>query len=105
MRDIIRKTLKRTLIVGMLALAITLFTYTFIPEQAISWGILHFLTLASVLGVLTLRIGYMDFIFGIFFLIFPYTALPILHSWFLILAGFPPLDYTSADYYPLIPWF
>lgn len=80
-------------------------TYIFIPEQAISWGILHFLALASILGVLSLRGGYMNFIFGILFLVFPYTALPIFHSWFLIPVGFPPLEYTSADYYPLIPWF
>lgn len=80
-------------------------TYIFIPEQAISWGILHFLALASILGLLTLRTGYMNFIFGILFLIFPYTAFPIFHSWFLIPIGFPPLEYTSADYYPLIPWF
>jgi uncharacterized membrane protein len=80
-------------------------TYIVIPEQAISWGIIHFLALASVLGLLTLRGGYMNFIFGILFLILPYTALPILHSWFLIPLGFPPLEYSSADYYPLIPWF
>ncbi len=98
------KTLKRTLILILCAGVISIVTYFFIPEQAISWGILHFLALASILGMLSLRGGYMNFIFGIFFLIIPYTALPIFHSWFLIPVGFPPLDYTSADYYPLIPW-
>ncbi len=88
MGRIVEKSLKRTCIFASLAFVITFFTYTFIPEQAISWGILHFLALASLIGILTLRGRYMNFIFGIIFLIFPYTALPILHSWFLIPIGF-----------------
>jgi uncharacterized membrane protein len=56
MSQILRKTLKRTLVLAICALTISLVTYIFIYEQRISWGILHFLALASVLGLLTLRI-------------------------------------------------
>jgi uncharacterized membrane protein len=103
-RRILDKTLKRTLILATCALAITIVTYTLIPEQRISWGILHFLTLASVLGLITLRAGYLTLILGIIVLIVPYLSLTSLSSPWLIPLGFPPLDYYSADYYPLIPW-
>ena len=52
---ILAKVSRRALILGTLALTISVATYTLIPEQRISWGILHFLTLATLLGVITLR--------------------------------------------------
>ena len=102
---IMRKALNRTLILSLVALGISVSTYAFIPEQAISWGIIHFLALSSIVGVFTLRGGYLNLFWGILFLTPPYITLPTLHAWFLIPLGFPPLDFFSADYYPLIPWF
>jgi uncharacterized membrane protein len=103
-RDVLRKTLRRTLILAVCALTVTLVTYTLIPEQRISWGILHFLTLTSVLGLLTLRTGYLAFLLGIVCLTLPYLSFTSLSSPWLIPLGYPPSDYYSADYYPLIPW-
>lgn len=103
-RHILEKTLKRTLILAACALTVTLVTYTLIPEQRISWGILHFLTLAGVLGVITLRTGYLTFLLGIVCLTLPYLSLTSLASIWLIPIGYPPQDYYSADYYSLIPW-
>lgn len=53
--EIIQKTLKRTGILSFLALSVTIVTYLFIPEFWISWGILHFLALASLIGIFTIR--------------------------------------------------
>lgn len=78
-------------------------TYTLIPEQRISWGILHFLALASIVGLLTLRSGYLTILLGSIALSLPYLPLT-LSSILLIPLGYPPPDYYSADYYPLIPW-
>jgi uncharacterized membrane protein len=104
MRDILRKTLKRTLILAACALTITLVTSLFIPSESISWGILHFLALASILGLLTLRTRYLTFLLGTVCLTFPYLSRISLSSLWLIPIGYPPQDYYSADYYPLIPW-
>ena len=103
MSQILRKTLKRTLILAACALTITVATYALIHEQRISWGILHFLALASVVGLLTLRSGYLTLILGIIVLSLAYLPLTI-SSIFFIPLGYPPPDYYSADYYPLIPW-
>ena len=103
--EIIQKTLKRTGILSLLALSVTIVTYLFIPEFGISWGILHFLALASLIGIFIIRSWYLAFILGIFVLSFPYISSLDIASVFLIPIGFPPWDYASADYYPLIPWF
>lgn len=102
---IIQKTLKRTVILSLLAMSVTLVTYLFIPEFGISWGILHFLALASLIGIFTVRSWYLAFILGVLVIVFPYVVSLDITSVFLIPIGFPPWDYVSADYYPLIPWF
>jgi uncharacterized membrane protein len=103
MRYILEKTLRRTLILAVCALTVTVMTYTLIPEQRISWGILHFLALASIVGLFTLRSGYLTLFLGIGALSIPYLSIG-LSSIFLIPLGYPPAGYYSADYYPLIPW-
>ena len=102
---ILAKASRRALILGALALTISVATYTLIPEQRISWGILHFLTLATLLGVITLRLWYANILIGIGLIILPYLISPVWDSILLIPVGFPSRGYYSADYYPLIPWF
>ncbi len=103
--EIIQKTLKRIGMLSLLALSVTIVTYLYIPEARISWGILHFLALASLIGILTVRSWYLAFFLGILVFAFPYFLSLDIGSFFLIPIGFPPRDYFSADYYPLFPWF
>jgi uncharacterized membrane protein len=82
MSQIMRKTLGRTSVLAICALTITLVTSLFIPSETISWGILHFLALASILGLITLRTGYLTLLLGIIALIVPHLSfsLPPSHT-------------------------
>ena len=122
-----RHLLKRGLTVSLWGAAISLFTLLFMPEQQILFGILtflglmmiftalaqpllqyskkeprFFLALALVLFLISYYVpqGYFNFIF---------QQVPIPDSWhnlsfFSNLLGFKTEQFSSADYFPLLPW-
>lgn len=117
-----RRPYRRAAVVFGCGLLLTAVTYTVMPSERISFGILHFLGVAAFLTALlrpalnrvpaawgaavsaalfavcyTVPQGYLAF-FG--------TRLPrFLHEarW-LFFAGFMPPGFYSADYFPLLPW-
>lgn len=103
---IFKKSLHRFIILGMVALGISLITYTFFPEQRISWGIIHFFALSTLLQPFFSRSWVWIFVFLLisFFLSQVFAQLSI-HSWVFIPFGILFKGYYSADYYPLFPWF
>lgn len=102
---ILKKMVRRVGILSLVALGISVVTLLFFPEQKITWGILHFFALASLIGILTIRLWVMNLLLGIIFLISAHWLPAHSDSILLIPLGIPPRDYFSADYYPLIPWF
>lgn len=120
-----RRGYRRGLLVFLCGMIVTLFTVLITPEQAIWFGVLHFLGCAMLLGTLLkpllnrvdplaaaavffllfmLSYGIPDGFIGLFS--FPLIQLPE------GLYRFPPLaflglrspDFFSADYFPLAPW-
>lgn len=89
------------------AIAVTVATWFVIPDQFIFFGILHCIAVASILGLLFLRLRpAVNLLLG-----FAVIALPILwrstlfdHSW-LLWTGLGTLPPRSNDYEPLFPWF
>ncbi|MGO1076552.1 DUF1624 domain-containing protein [Inquilinus sp. CA228] len=89
------------------AIAVTVATWYVIPDQFIFFGILHCIAVASILGLLFLRLRpAVNFILGL-----AVIALPILwrstlfdQSW-LLWTGLGTLPPRSNDYEPLFPWF
>lgn len=104
-KDILRKAVKRISILSLAALSVSVTTLLFFPEQKITWGILHFFALASLVGMVTVRLGVMNMILGVSLLIGAHWLPEYSDSILLIPLGIPPRNYFSADYYPLIPWF
>jgi uncharacterized membrane protein len=51
------RIVERALILGISALSISYITYTFFPEERISWGIIHFFMLATLLSPVALILG------------------------------------------------
>lgn len=114
---------KRGLVVLGAGMLMTFGTMLFMPEQLIRFGVLHFLG-ASMLLYMPLRravealhpvLGALLF-FGLFLclreiaggsILFGTVALPagLYRDNFTAVLGFPPADYASADYFPLLPWF
>lgn len=100
-----KKTVQRTLLLGFLAMGISVVTYNFFPTERISWGIIHFFALATLLAPVFLIFGRYALAIWLMLIILPYIWTPDWQSTFLIPLGYPPSTYFSADYYPLIPWF
>ena len=100
-----QKALARFTILAISALTVTVVTYFVIPEQRISWWILHFFALVSIVSLLTVRMRWYAFFIGIGVLSLPYLSLPMHDSILLIPIILSSWVYYSADYYPLIPWF
>jgi len=104
--QIVRKGIKRFLILGTVAALISVVTYIFFYEQRISFGIIHFFALVSLLALLFTRLGSWNILIGMSIIVIGnYMWRFPLHTSFLIPFGLHPADYYSADYYPLFPWF
>jgi len=98
--------IRRLLLLIGYALLVTLGSYLMFPESFIYFGILHFIVVASVLGLLFRKFYWFNLILG--------TALLILDTLYsnalfdnpaINWIGFTTqLPYTE-DYVPLIPWF
>lgn len=99
------RALRRAGIFGFLALSISLVTYIFFYEVRISWGIIHFFALSTLLSPLFLIFGRYLVLIWLIIVIFPYVWTPEWQSIFLIPLWYPPFGYFSADYYPIFPWF
>lgn len=104
--QILRNTIKRSAILALVAGGISFFTNYFFYEQRISWGIIHFFALSSILGFFMRRFWSFNFLIGILCIIlwFFLSYIEVNTSVFIPL-GIYPWTYFSSDYYPLIPWF
>jgi len=100
------KLIKRSAWILSLALCITLGTYLLIGRGYIVFGALHLIGLSLLLAYPFLRQRWMNFLFGLIFII-PGLYLPQIsvgHYWLLWL-GLAPAQFYSLDYVPLLPWF
>lgn len=103
---IVTNTKKRFMILTTIALIISFVTYVFFYEQRISFGIIHFFAVATLLGLPFIRLWSWNMIVGILCLLVGYYINPIsVDTDLLIPIGLTPMDYYSADYYPIFPWF
>ena len=100
------KSLRRSWILAMVALGISMVTYIFIPEQRILWGIIHFFALSSIIQPFFSRLWW--WVFPVAFLVYflwdvflgILVSVPFFIPFWIMFPG-----YYSADYYPLFPWF
>ena len=94
------------MILTTIALIISFVTYVFFYEQRISFGIIHFFAVSTLLGLPFIRLWSWNMIVGILCLIIGYCMSHIsIDSDLFIPLGLISLDYYSADYYPIFPWF
>ena len=98
--------IKRLTILLSCAVLISIVSFILFQERFIFFGILHFIALASVLGLFFLRWFLFNFICGISLLI---VGLTIQHSFFdqkiLQWVGLMTHKPATEDYVPFLPWF
>ncbi len=101
-----KKTLNRAVKLGAVAILITVATSIYPGNGAIVFGIIHFIAVSVLLGYFFLSFNWPNLL----------AALGVLAAWllagsftqgspYLIWLGFPPADFYTLDYYPLLPWF
>ncbi|MBO1039468.1 DUF1624 domain-containing protein [Brucella pituitosa] len=98
---------KRLLQIVAAAAAISAVTYYMSPDNFIFFGILHQIALASVLGLLFLRLpAVVTFIVAAFVITAPlYAQSDIFNRMWLAWIGLSTVPPRSNDYVPLFPWF
>lgn len=88
---------------GLLATAATFFLT---PAQTIWFGILHFFGISFMLAPFFRNFGKANLFLGLLLLAagFFLNTISLQTSWLLWL-GFPPENFQTFDYFPLLPWF
>ena len=97
---------RRFLLILANAFVISLTTWLLFGERYVYFGVLHFIAVASVLGLLFVRFYWLTFVFAIIVLISGQLAFPWFDSgrW-RHLAGLMTYKPATEDYVPLLPWF
>ncbi len=98
--------IKRLVILLSCALLISLVSFALFQERFIFFGILHFITLASLLGLLFRQYVWLNILFGVSIIVVGVTVQhPLfdqpLWQWFGLMTYKP----ATEDYVPLLPWF
>lgn len=103
----LRPFLKRLAVIAAAAATITVVTYFVTPEGFIFFGILHHITLASVLGALALRLPIPIILaLAVFAIAAPHIVqAPFLDQPVFWWMGLSSNVRPSNDYIPLFPWF
>lgn len=96
----IKKRVKRSLEIGFHALIITGITYLYYPDYFIRFGILHFISLATLLCSFVVPYPKITIIVFILSLLYkPPNVNPIFNTIF----G-PDAKYNMMDWFPIFPW-
>jgi uncharacterized membrane protein len=102
------KYLKRGLKIFSLGLIVTLFTWIFIREGFIIFGILHFIGLSIILAYPFLKFRFWNF-YLVLGLVITLVGIFLTNSIFdfpwLLWLGIVPRNFFTLDYFPLFPWF
>lgn len=97
---------KRILMLLIAAGLVSLSSYIQFPNSYIFFGILHFIIVASIVGLLFIRFHYINLLLGIGLIILAnqYSSPVFNHNalqWF----GLMPEKPVTEDYAPFLPWF
>jgi uncharacterized membrane protein len=98
------KVYKRTLTLGFYSLLITTVTYFVFPHSFIYFGILHFIAVASILGLLFIKIPIVALFVGFMILGGHLMGCIHMHGLFDLLKEPLHLPNRSEDLVPLTPW-
>jgi len=97
---------KKVLKLAALAAIITAVTFAFVPDEVVVFGIIHFFTLATLIGYVFLKYPKIQLPAGIALFV---VGLIINRIWvdteILVWLGLMPYSFSTLDYYPLLPWF
>lgn len=100
-----RKVTRRTLLIGACAALISAVTWWQVGDRFIYFGVLHFIVVASLLGLLFRQLYRLNLVLGISLLALTYYQHPWFDSPTVNWIGFMTHKPLTEDYVPLVPWF
>ena len=101
-----RPFFRRLGLLVLFAALVTLVSYWMFSSRYIFFGILHFIALASILGLLFLRLYWLNLILGVLLLVLGFTYQhPFFNHPMLQWVGLMTYKPPTEDYVPLLPWF
>ena len=101
-----KRVQQRLALLVFYAVLVSISSWIMYPKAMIFFGILHFIAIASVLGLLFIRFGVLNLVFGSLIIIISQTFHHALFDqsylqWFGLVTKLP----AAVDYVPLLPWF
>jgi len=97
-----KKRLDRSFEILLHAMIITFITYMYHPKIFIRFGVLHFISIASLLGSFFIDKKILTFIFMFLFVII--KPISVNNKFIDTITG-GKINYNMMDYFPLFPWF
>jgi uncharacterized membrane protein len=106
MEKLTRKYFIRGIKLLFFATLITLFSYVFVPQYTIFFGILHFFAVSSFLIPFFIKYNKLNLIAGLSIILSGVYLWQLTFNFsYLFWLGFIPENLSTFDYFPLIPWF
>jgi len=100
------KFLLRGLKIFGFGMIITIITWILIPDAFIIFGILHCIGISIILAYPFLQLRIANLFIGIVFILLGIVLRTMVFEFnWLLWLGFPPTDFSTIDYFPLLPWF
>lgn len=101
-----RRFVRRLGLIAAAAALVSLATYFIFPRSWIFFGVLHFIAVATLLGLGFRKRGALNLFLGIGVLLLGiYFRHPVFDQPFLQWVGMMPQKPITEDYVPLVPWF
>ena len=97
---------QRLLLLIIYSLLVSISSWGMYPKAMVFFGILHFIAVASILGLLFIKVGIVNLFLGVAFIILPqvishtFFDQPYL-QWLGLMTELP----VTVDYVPMLPWF
>lgn len=105
-KELFLKNLKRGFKIFIWGAIITLFTFVFLSNGVILFGILHLIGVSIIISYPLLEYKYKNLVLGLLIIALgSYLSNFSFDTPYLLWLGFEPEYFFSFDYFPLLPWF
>lgn len=105
-KELFIRNLKRGIKILAWGAVITIFTFIFLTNGVIIFGILHLIGVSIIISFPLLEYKYKNLVLGlIVILIGIYLSNFTFDTTYLLWLGFEPNSFFSFDYFPILPWY
>jgi uncharacterized membrane protein len=105
-KDLFLRNLKRGIKIFFWGVIITLFTFIFLSNGIILFGILHLIGISIIISYPLLEYKYKNLVVGVLVILLGmYLSNFTFDTVYLLWLGFEPVSFFSFDYFPILPWY